>query len=77
MTTTGPDSAMSSGFRSRRSPQNLRVGLAGYFGPGLQTVINTLSEVRERDIVEDQQDRVMRGGSFYLHPVAGTIRLPR
>ncbi len=44
---------------------------------GLQTVINTLAEVREPDEVEDQQARVMRGGSFYLHPIAGAIRLPR
>ena len=28
----------------RQSPQNFRVDLAGYFGPGLQTLMNTLSE---------------------------------
>ena len=52
-----------------RSPHNLRVGLAGYFGLGLQTVIKTLSEVPGPDIVEDQQDRVMRGGSCYSIPL--------
>ena len=47
----------------------MKVGLTGYFGPGLQTVMNTLAEAPEPDIVEDQQDRVMRGGSCYYIPL--------
>jgi formylglycine-generating enzyme required for sulfatase activity len=47
----------------------LKLGLADYFGLGLQTVINTLPEASEPDTVDDQQERVMRGGSFFYVPL--------
>jgi eukaryotic-like serine/threonine-protein kinase len=52
-----------------RSPHIGKVGLTEFFGLGLQTLIDTLAEVPEPDIVEDEQPRVMRGGSCYYIPM--------
>ena len=52
------------------SPVTARsTGQPGIFGLGLQTLINLVPNVRDGDRVEDEQNRVMRGGSFFYIPL--------
>jgi formylglycine-generating enzyme required for sulfatase activity len=47
----------------------MKIGLINNFGLQPQIGINALAEVTEGEIVEEQKDRVMRGGSFYYIPL--------
>jgi formylglycine-generating enzyme required for sulfatase activity len=61
---------LSSCDEPRNPPVTARsTGQPGIFGLGLQTLINLVPKVRDGDTVEDAQDRVMRGGSFFYIPL--------